>query len=89
MAFITRGDPTCRKEDCSPFDLGVLFTDLKEFSNQRKYDLYSPSRKKEEENEDLVKEFLLVGIFEIPRWSFLPSLRFLCQRMWSKLKQVR
>ena len=21
MAFITRGDPTCRKEDCSPFDL--------------------------------------------------------------------
>jgi len=39
MAFITRGDPTCRKEDCSPFDLGVLFTDLKEFSNQRKYDV--------------------------------------------------
>ena len=24
---------------CSPFDLGVLFTDLKEFSNQRKYDV--------------------------------------------------
>ena len=39
MAFITRGDPTCRKKDCSPFDLGVLFTDLKEFSNQRKYDV--------------------------------------------------
>ena len=39
MAFISRGDPTCRKEDCSSFDLGVLFTDLKEFSNQIKCDV--------------------------------------------------
>ena len=39
MAFITRGDPTCRKEDCSPFDFGVLFRDLKDLSNQKKYDV--------------------------------------------------
>lgn len=36
---ITRGDPTCRKEDCSPLDLGVLFKDLKDFSDQRKYEV--------------------------------------------------
>ena len=39
MAFITRGDPIARKEDCSPFDFGVLFKDLKDFSDQRKYDI--------------------------------------------------
>lgn len=36
---ITRGDPICHKEDSSPFDLGVLFNDLKDFSDQRKYEL--------------------------------------------------
>ena len=39
MAFITRGDPIARKEDCFPFDFGVLFKDLKDFSDQRKYDI--------------------------------------------------
>lgn len=38
-ANITRGDPTVRKEDCSPFDLGVLFKDIKDFSDQRKYEV--------------------------------------------------
>ena len=39
MAFITRGDPIARKQDCFPFDFGVLFKDLKDFSDQRKYDI--------------------------------------------------
>lgn len=39
MASITRGHPTCRKEDCSPFDFGVLFDDRNGFSNQRKYNV--------------------------------------------------
>ena len=38
-ANITRGDPTVRKEHCSPFDLGVLFKDIEDFSDQRKYEV--------------------------------------------------
>ena len=38
MAFIFCGDPTCRKKDSSPFER-VLFTDLEECANQRKYDV--------------------------------------------------
>ena len=41
MACINRGDPVLCKEDCSPFDFGLLFKneDLKEFTDQRKYEV--------------------------------------------------
>ena len=46
MAFIFCGDPTCRKKDSSPFER-VLFTDLEECANQRKYDVvkWKPDRR--------------------------------------------
>ena len=33
---IPRGEAIFRKEDCSPFDIGVVFYDLNTFSDQRK-----------------------------------------------------
>ena len=36
---IQRGDPIFRREDCSPFDFGVLFNDIQDLSNQRKYEV--------------------------------------------------
>ena len=32
---IPRGEPVFRKEDCSPFDIGVVFNDISSFSAQR------------------------------------------------------
>ena len=35
----TRGKPVEDKANCSPFDLGVLFEELRQFSDQRKFEL--------------------------------------------------
>ena len=60
----SRGNPTCRKEDCSPFDFAVVFEELGRASDQRKFDiiqnvwrpiaiLNSRSLKKDAETDDL------------------------------------
>ena len=36
---LTRGKPVEDKANCSPFDLGVLFEELRQFSDQRKFEL--------------------------------------------------
>lgn len=32
-----RGDPICRKEDCSPYDIGLVFGKISSFSGQEKF----------------------------------------------------
>ena len=80
----------------------MLFTDLEEWANPRKYDVvkwkpdgqfYIPPverrKQKTKIKSSVVEEFFSVGIIEIPRWSFLPSLHFVCQTMGLNLKKVR
>ena len=33
----SRGQPVCRKEDCSPFDIGTVFTTIGRFTNAAKF----------------------------------------------------
>lgn len=34
---MVRGDPVCRKEDCSQYDIGVVFTEISSYSDQDKF----------------------------------------------------
>ena len=36
---IPRGEPICRKDNCSPFDFGVVFNDIHSFSGPKKQEL--------------------------------------------------
>ena len=33
---MTRGDPVCRREDCSPFDIGLVFDEIHNYSPHQK-----------------------------------------------------
>ena len=35
--FHARGNPVCRKEDCSPYDIGTVYKDIARFSNEEKF----------------------------------------------------
>ena len=35
--FHARGNPVCRKEDCSPYDIGTVYKDIVRFSNEEKF----------------------------------------------------
>ena len=32
-----RGEPICREEDCCPYDIGLVFTNMTSFSRQDKF----------------------------------------------------
>ena len=40
---IQRGDPIIRREDCFPFDFGLIFNDIQDFSNQVITSVWSPN----------------------------------------------
>ena len=33
--FHARGNPVCRKEDCSPYDIGTVYKEIARFSNEK------------------------------------------------------
>ena len=35
-SVMTRGDPVCRREDCSPFDIGLVFDEIHNYSPHQK-----------------------------------------------------
>ena len=35
--FHAWGNPVCRKEDCSPYDIGTVYKDIARFSNEEKF----------------------------------------------------
>ena len=34
---MVRGDPACRKEDCSQYDIGLVFKEISSYSDQDKF----------------------------------------------------
>ena len=84
----TRGKPVEDKANCSPFDLGVLFEELRQFSDQRKSELinnvWRPGStflfqrlKRAAEIEDLIRLGFRIslGSFIQDIWMGLPAFR--------------
>nr|XP_058960863.1 52 kDa repressor of the inhibitor of the protein kinase-like isoform X2 [Pocillopora verrucosa] len=81
---MTRGDPVCRREDCSPFDIGLVFDEIHNYSPHQKLEFVENVWKPATDPawKANVLEFCNHYRQDIPNYAGLQAELLLWERLW-------